>query len=140
MTYLSTIADVLGILSFLISIPTFFTALGIRKKMMIHVEKTDYLQEIDTQVQNLYSYYDTITKDGVLYNKIILDKVDVSLDDLIIAYETILPKELVSKMKKLRNHIKNKCMKDLSDKNAKSECARQLHTIASKLAKEKKLL
>ena len=139
MNYLSLAADILGIVSFLIGIGTFATTLRIRKKMLLHVEKSDYLQEIDNQVKNLLSYYETITIDN-MYTVTLLDKIDVTLDDLQIAYGSILPKDLSTQIRKLRTHIKQKCYTNLKDQNAKRECAKQLHTIASKLAKEKKVL
>lgn len=138
-SFLSTVADILGIISFLIGIGTFITTLRIRKKMMVHVEKSDYLKEIDEQVKNLLSYYETMTKDEI-FNSPLLDRIDVDLDDLLIAYGSILPKELVSQIKKARNYIANKCHKNLNDKAVKRELAKQLHSIASKLAKEKKIL
>ncbi len=137
--FISFIADILGILSFLVGIGTFFTTLRIRKKMIMHVAKSDYRQEIDTQVKNLRSYYETIIKDNI-YTESLLIKLEMELDDLIIAYDAILPKDLTSKMKKLKAHISGKCLKDLNDKQFKIDCAKQIHSIASKLAKEKKII
>lgn len=137
--YLSVISDIIGVISFLVGTATFVTTLRIRKKIMLHIEKSDYLQEIDNKVKNLISYYETIVKDDV-YNISLLDKIDVDLDDLLIAYGLVLPKDLVGQIKKLRNYIENKCYNNINDKSAKRECAKKLHSIASKLAKEKKML
>lgn len=138
--FLSSTADILGIISFLIGIGTFITTLRIRKKMLLHVEKSDYIKEIDNQIQDLKSYYDTMRKDDELYNSSLLETIDAKLDDIQIAYDTILPKDLSNLIKKLRNHIKNNCQTSLTNKSAKTECAKQLHTIIAKLAKEKKVL
>lgn len=139
MKIVSYAADVLGIISFFISIFTYITTLNIKKKMVAHVEKTDYLNDIDNQVKNLNSYYHTIVDDDV-YNSTLLSKIDADLDDLQVLYSLILPKDLLSCIKKLRKNIENDYHGNLNSTKAKRTCARQLHTIASKLAKEKKVL
>ena len=139
MNILSIIADIAGILSFLIGVGTLVVALRIRNKILSNVEKSDYIQEIDSHIKNLLSYCETIKKDE-LYTSELLDTIDIALDDLQIAYGTILPKDLSSLIKKLRNHIKFACQKNIKDEVAKRDCAKQLHTIASKLRKEKKVL
>ena len=139
MEIVAQIADITGILSFLIGILTFITTLRIRSKIRANLEKSDYIKEIDNHVNDLKSYYDTMIKDE-LYTSELLDTIDVTLDDIQILYGSILPKKLSGQIRKLRNFIKNSCQKNLSDKKAKIDCAKQIHTIASKLAKEKRVL
>lgn len=139
MNTLSLIADITGIISFIIGLGTFITTLKLRKKIVSHVEKSDYYEEVEAQSKNLLSYCDTINKDNV-YNTDLLDMIDITLDDLVIAYGSILPKDLLSQIKKVRNHIKNKCQKSTNDKEARRECVKQLHRIAVRLLKEKKVL
>ena len=79
-------------------------------------------------------------KDDSLYNEILLQRIDAQLEDIYIAYETILPKKFLSEITKLRNHIKNKCLTDLKGKKAKQECINKIHSIYTRLRKEKKLL
>lgn len=140
MNYVSIIADITGIISFIIGFITFLVTLRIRKKLLQHIEKSDYIQDIDNQVKNLLSYCETINRDEELYTDILLDTIDTNLEDLQIAYETILPKKLSGSIKKLRNLIKQRCYEHLDDKDAKRECAKQLHALATKLNKEKKVL
>ena len=136
---ISIVADFAGIISFIISICTFVVALRIRRRMLIRVEKASFFNEIDGQVANLLSYYETITTDNV-YNSDLLVKIEVDLEDILIAYSCIIPKEVIAQIKKLRNLIKNKCQVNIHDRNARTECVKQLHSISSKLAKEKKVL
>ena len=139
MDHLSFIADVIGIVSFLIGIGTFVNTLRIRKKILLRVEKMDFFQEIDGQVNNLFSYYETITTDG-MYNEKLLAKIDASLDDLQISYESILPKKISTRIKELRTYIKQNCLVNLNDQAVKRECSQKLHSIALQLKKEKKVL
>ena len=140
MQVVSYIADFAGIISLVLGIVTLRTTVGIRKNLLIRIEKSDFIQVIDSKIANLNSYHDTMTKDEVFYDENLLYKIDMDLDDIIIAYGTILPNYITSQIRKLRAHIKDVCLKDLNNKTAMRDCAKMLHSLASKLAKEKKLL
>lgn len=137
---LGVVADVFGILSFVLGLVTLAMTVGIKKSLLKHIEKSDYLQDIDAQVAELKSFYDTLLKDDSLYNEILLQRIDAQLEDVYIGYETILPKKFLAEIAKLRNHIKNRCLRNLEDRRAKQDCINQIHSIYTRLRKEKKLL
>lgn len=137
---LGTVADFCGLLSLILGIITLVMAVGIKKSLIKHVEKSAYLNDIDNQIKDLKSFYDTIDKDNSLYNFELLDRIDAQLEDIYISYETILPRKLLAQISKLRNHIQKEYSKNLGDKNFQRECKKQLHCIYIRLGKEKKLL
>ncbi|MBQ7505298.1 MAG: hypothetical protein IJT79_08295 [Ruminococcus sp.] len=145
MTYrelLSIIADFFSVFSFAFSLLTFIMAVRLKKQLLTHVEKNDFLQYIDGQITDLESYYDTLINDESLYNENFLILLDQKLDEIHICYETILPKKLASDIERLRRLINKICGEDffVYDEETKNKCARQLNGICVRLKKEKKLL
>lgn len=136
---LGIIADVLGILSFIIGLPTLFTTFGIKKSFTKHIEKSDFLAEIDSKTNDLMSYYNSI-HDDELYTNDLLDLIIADLEDIRIIYENILPPKIVKDIKSLEKHIKNNCYDKLYDENNKRICKTMLRSIVTKLRKEKKML
>lgn len=138
MQTLSIVADVISLFSFLVSALTFISTLRVRRALIRHVEASGYREEIEESINNLTSYYETMKKD--LYNKSVLDMVDDELDNILNSYEEILPNEIVSRIKKLQKHMKNKCYCNINDRDAKRECEKQIRSICVRLRREKKIL
>ncbi len=137
---LSKVADTLGIISAGVGIFTFGTTLRIRKSLLKHTEKRDYMKDIDNKINDLLSYYETLSKDDSLYTLDLLDLIVEKLTDIIILYETILPKKILGDISKLIDHIKKNCCADITNTSAKRECKQKIHSIITKLKKEKGLL
>ncbi len=89
---LSIISDFIGIISLVLGIITLVKTVGIKKSLRKHIEKSDYSNDIDNQINELQSYYDTLVKDKQLYSVELLISLEGQLDDIWISYETILPK------------------------------------------------
>ncbi|MGN0456467.1 MAG: hypothetical protein ACI4F2_06390 [Acutalibacteraceae bacterium] len=136
---LGIIADCFGIISLFLGIVTLKMTLGIKESLLRHIEKSDYLRDIDNQIKELISFRETLLKDR-LYNQELLERIDAQLDEIYISYETILPKKLLGEISRLRKHIVEKCLCDLSNNEYKRKCTRDLHTIYTNLKKEKKIL
>ena len=137
---LSIVADFAGIISLVLGVITLIKAVGIKTSLRKHIEKSDYSNDIDNQINELQSYYDTLVKDKSLYKKELLIGLEGQLDDILIGYETILPKKLLNEIKSLITHINNKCQNHLLDEDAKIKCTQDLRKICAKLRKEKKML
>lgn len=137
---LSKFADGIGIISAGIGIFTFGTTLRIRKSLLKHTEKSDYMKDIDNQINKLLSYYEMLSKDESFYTLDLLDLIVENLTDITILYETILPKKVLGDISKLIDHIRKKCCADITNISAKRECKQKIHSIVTKLRKEKGLL
>lgn len=137
---LSIVADFAGIISLGLGVVTLIKAVGIKTSLRKQIEKSDYSNDIDNQINELQSYYDTLVKDKSLYSKELLMNLEGQLDDILIGYETILPKKLLNEIRSLISHINKKCQKDLDNEDAKIKCTQDLRKICAKLRKEKKLL
>ena len=138
--FLDVTADVVGIVSFLISIPTLVLASGIKRSILKYVEKNDYLRDIDNQLTELQASYETLLDNDVKYDQSFLDLLVSKLEVFPIRYEAILSKKVIQQVNTLIKHIEEKSKARLSDKKYKQECASQLHRLILTLEKEKKLL
>ena len=106
----------------------------------MYVEKSDYLQDIDNQINELLSYHETLLFDSTLYDIELLQRIDLVLQDILIKYETILPNKFLTEIKELRILIEEKCEVNLQDQDSKQQCILSIKAICSRLEKEKKLL
>lgn len=137
--YFSCGADIISYISMVITIITLCTTVGIRKSLLAHIEKSDYLKDIDNKIKTLRSYEETIEKDTSLCNDALFDFISVQLDDILISYETILNKKIITQIKTLKTFVENNKGERMSE-NKKIECRKQLHAICTRLEKEKKLI
>ncbi len=137
--HFSTGADWVTYISMIITCITLFTTVRIRKTLLSHVEKSDYMRDIDNKIKSLRAYEETLNKDAVLCNDSFYDCITIELDDIVISYENILPRSIISEIEELMTLVQNS--KGLSNTSkAKSNCQRKLHAICTRLEKEKKLL
>ena len=132
-------SDVVSHISIILTIVTLCTTIGIRKSLLAHIEKSDYIEDIDDRIKLLRSYEATIKKDPELCNEALLNYIYDQLDDILISYETILKKKIISQIKTLEKYIDENKKKTLN-KDVKRECQKQLHSICTRLEKEKKVL
>lgn len=140
---LSRAADILGVLAFLISVCTLFVARGIRKSMLAHVESSDYRKQIDQQISELEAYKNILLEEnGSDINPKIFTKLAATLEDIKIAYETILPRPVLRRISSLIEHIRN----DLNltaghaSKQDIEKCISSLTYVVVELKKEKEIL
>ncbi len=137
--HFSTGADWVTYISMIITCITLFTTVRIRKTLLSHVEKSDYMRDIDNKIKSLRAYEETLNKDAVLCNDSFYDCITIELDDIVISYENILPRSIISEIEELMTLVQNS--KGLNNTSkAKSNCQRKLHAICTRLEKEKKLL
>jgi len=140
---ISRIADVLGILAFGISVCTLITTRGIRKSMLAHVESSDYRKAIDRQISELEAYrkilIERTTQD---VSDVFFNKLAVMLEDIGMAYETILPKNVLKKINGLIEHIRNKLNSTSKNrgKNDIDKCVSLLGYVIVELKKEKEII
>ena len=116
------------------------TAIGIKSSLVKQIEKSDYLKDIDNQITELRSYYNTLLKDPILYSENLLQNIDAILEEISISYETILPKKAVNEIKQTRRLIDERCLTNLEDVKSKQACTRNLNRICIRLKKVKKTL
>lgn len=138
-SYFSRGADLISYISVVLTVITMLTTMGIRKSLLAHIEKSDYLKDIDNRIKVLRSYEDTIIKDPSLCNDALFDYISVQLDDILISYETILKKKIITQIKELKSFVENNKGTKMND-TKKTECQKKIHAICTRLEKEKKLI
>ena len=137
--FLSLSADLAGIISLVISIVTLVLASGIRKSMLRHIEKTDYLQDIDRQLTELQASYESLIDKAIPTDATSFTLLKSKLEVIPIWYEVILSKKVMQRVIALIDLVE-KCKSNLSDTKTIQTCASQLHILILMLEKEKKLL
>lgn len=137
--FLSLSADLAGIISLIISIVTLVLASGIRKSMLRHIEKTDYLQDIDRQLTELQASYESLIDKDIPSDATSFTLLKSKLEVIPIRYEVILSKKVMQRVIALIDLV-DKCKSNVSDVKTIQKCASQLHILILMLEKEKKLL
>ena len=140
---LSRAADILGVLAFLISVCTLLVARGIRKSMLAHVESSDYRKQIDQQISELEAYKKILLEEnGSDISPKIFTKLAAMLEDIKIAYETILPRPVLRKISNLIEHIRNNLNLTTGHvtKQDIEKCISSLTYVVAELKKEKEML
>lgn len=137
--FLSLSADLAGIISLIISIVTLVLASGIRKSMLRHIEKTDYLQDIDRQLTELQASYESLIDKDIPSDATSFTLLKSKLEVIPIRYEVILSKKVMQRVIALIDLV-DKCKSNVSDVKTIQNCASQLHILILMLEKEKKLL
>lgn len=82
-------ADIIGLISFAFSLPTYFIAKGTRKAIESHVEKKEFAENIDESIRELKSYYSLIA-DEKIYDEEILNSIIKTIDSIKINYSSVL--------------------------------------------------
>ena len=133
----SKIADVIGVLSFLIAIPTYFIAKSTRKAIRDHDDKKQYKTEIRAHINTLQADYESIFNHDI-YNERILNNVLQELDRIQINYPSVV-KPFKNEFSKLEKNINQTLLKLSSDANFnRTNISRQLNKIIERLDKEEK--
>ena len=134
-------ADIVGFISFGISVVTLVNTRKIRSSMIAHVETSEYRKEIDEQIGELEAFRDILVEGNGLDSQFFLQLM-VQLRDICISYETILPPKLTKKMTGLNEHTKNNLYSGVTPYRKKDleKCIRLLVEIISELKKEKKII
>lgn len=133
------VADILGVISFVISIITLFVTAGIKKAQRQQVEKSDYSVDIENQLETLKAYHDLAAKSDKFDDSLALE-LQENLICIETYYETLLPKKLKSDIKGLKNYLENSMGKPPYSKGVCKELAKRLTLIMARLKKVKKLL
>ena len=133
----SKFADSLGILSFVISIPTLIFAKSTRKAIQSHDDKKQYQQEIKKHINEMKINHESIANNDV-YNEAILNTVLSEMDTLLIQYPTV-----VKAFKKDIKALQKLVSKALDNLNAspdfnRNKIARKLNEVIQRLEKEEK--
>lgn len=92
----SRVVDCVGVVSLVISIMTLCVTRGIKKSRLVHVEASDYRKDIDAQVHDLDACR-KILIEGKQIDVQFFFRLIACLDDVSIAYETILPTKVIKK-------------------------------------------
>jgi len=134
-------ADIVGFISFGISVVTLVNTRKIRSSMVAHVETSEYRKEIDEQIGELEAFRDILVEGNGLDSQFFLQLM-VQLRDICISYETILPPKLTKKMTGLNEHTKNNLYSGVTPYRKKDleKCISMLVEIISELKKEKKII
>ena len=133
----SKFADSLGILSFVISIPTLIFAKSTRKAIQSHDDKKQYQQEIKKHINEMKINHESIANNDV-YNEAILNTVLSEMDTLLIQYPTVVKsfkKDIKALQKLVSKALDN--LKTSPDYN-RSKVARKLNEVIQRLEKEEK--
>ena len=134
-------ADIVGFISFGISVVTLVNTRKIRSSMVAHVETSEFRKEIDEQIGELEAFRDILVEGNGLDSQFFLQLM-VQLRDICISYETILPPKLTKKMTGLNEHTKNNLYSGVTPYRKKDleKCISMLVEIISELKKEKKII
>ena len=134
-------ADIVGFVSLVISVVTFFNTRKIRSSMLAHVETSEYRQAIDNQINELEAFKTLLVEGKGLSSDVFL-KLIVCLRDIGISYETILPTKLTKKIENLSDHIKQKLYdkQEPYDKHDLEKCISMLVYVMSELKKEQRVI
>lgn len=134
---ISKFADSLGILSFIISIPTFFFAKNTRKAIQSHDDKKQYQQEINNHISEMKIHHESISNNDV-YNEAILNILLSEMDTLLIQYPTVV-KSFKKDIKNLQKLI-SKALDNIrtSPEFNRNKIARKLNEVIQRLEKEEK--
>lgn len=131
------IADVIGVISFIISIPTLIFAKTAKKAIQEHDDIKEYKDEIDEHIDSLVGLYESMEKDEI-YNRSILTALQKELDTLTIQYTSVI-KPFKNKINKLLGKIKTALINIDTDKTYnKSNVTRLLNQVIEHLKKVKK--
>lgn len=133
----SKFADFLGIISFFISIPTFFFAKNTRKAIRSHDDKKQYQQEIKNRIDEMKIHHKSISNNDV-YNEAILNTLLNETDALLIQYPTVV-KSFKRDIKNLQKLI-SKALDNIktSPEFNRNKIARKLNEVIQRLEKEEK--
>lgn len=138
---IAKIADIVGIVSLIISLVTLSVTRGIRKSMLAHVESSDYRKDIDEQINELDACRKLLIE-GTSLNDTFYPKLIAKLDDIRIAYETILPPKVIKQINNLIKLIGGSLSDVPPPHNQKviRKCISQLGYVIAELKKEKNIL
>ena len=89
-TTFGIIADIIGVISFIISIPALITAKNAKKALREYKSKLRFDAEIDTRIQSLDVLQNSISKDDQ-YDANILKNVYKELDTILIHHKEAIP-------------------------------------------------
>ncbi len=147
---LSRVADVIGVISFgvgtgslIISVVTWKNTRNIKKAMINHVEKSEFLDQIETQIDELNVYRSLlIEQKKEELNDALFLRIETSLADIRVAYKGLLDKELINKIENLREYIKtNLYGKEYPyKKHVLERCVTVLSEVVGELKKERKII
>ena len=138
--YFATATDIVSWIGLLITIGTLLTTVGIKKSLLLYVEKSEYLKDIDNKIIILRSYEETLKKDPTICSATIYDWIIEVLDDILINYGTFLKmKNLKLDIEKLLS-LAEEIKKSKNFEKAACNYQRKLHALCTKLEKEKKLI
>lgn len=135
---LDKLADALGVVSFIISIPTLVFAKSTKKAIQEHDDIKEYKDEIDGHIKELSNIYTTL-KNGDIYNEKLLRTLQSEIDAIQIQYKSVLKpfnREIKNLLSKIESAIKN-ITPENSDYN-KNSITRSLNKIIEHLKKVKK--
>lgn len=135
----SKIADVIGVVSFFVAVPTYLNARRTRKAIQYHDDKKQYKTEIKTHISILRANYENIHNNDI-YNDCILNDILQELDRIKINYASVV-KAFNREFSKLEKRI-NKTIPKLSVDPGfnRTRISRQLNKIIELLDKEEKTI
>ncbi len=137
--YFAIVTNISSWIGLFITIGTLLTTVGIKKSLLLYVEKSEYIKDIDNKITLLRSYEETLKKDATLCTPTLYDWIIEVLDDILINYENFLKRNLGPEIKELIKLAgKNKKVKNIE--NTAPSYQRKLHALCTKMEKEKKLL
>lgn len=137
--YFAAATNIASWIGMAITLWTLFTTVGIKRSLLLYVEKSDYLKDIDDRIKLLRSYEETLKKDAAICGTTVYDWTIEQLDDILINYENLLKKNIVPEIRELI---------DLAEQSKTSNDAlgsantfqRKLHALCTRMEKEKKLI
>lgn len=122
-----------------ITLWTLFTTVGIKRSLLLYVEKSDYLEDIDNRIKVLRSFEETLKKDAAICGTTVYDWTIEQLDDILINYENLLKKNIVPEIRELIDLAEQS--KTANDALAAANTfQRKLHALCTRMEKEKKLI
>lgn len=123
-------ADIIGVLSFIISLPTLFIAQSTKKAIKKHDDIKEYKVEIDKHIISLEGYLTTIEVDDI-YNEKILDALYKEMDSLLIQYESVVKpyRRKLNKIKKFADEATKQIANNPQSRYNKTKLIRLLNQV-----------
>jgi len=137
----SKAADILGIAACAISVCTLLVTRGIRSSMIAYVERADYRDKIDDRIADLESYRKLLVDRTIQEEKrIFFSRLAGMASDISIEYETILPKYVLRRTKRLKTRARKLAITAVYSNKDIERCISLLGYIIIELKKEKAII
>ncbi len=138
----SIVADFAGVISLILSVLTFINTYRIKSSLQAHLEESDFKLEIDNSILRLEAFEKLFIDEYKTLDYNNITNLQIEIDNIITAYEEILPKGLIKSLQSLHKYLQdNFTPANLPySQTTCHECAKKLNRTVSLLKKKKRMI